>query len=97
MKKLITFAAGAAFAFGALAAAFFEAWSYSNSIDDFTGGSVTTASFASANSLELSSPYEGNNHGVLVIRQRKMEIEALKLTDGRNRVIYMICTDGGGA
>lgn len=44
-------------------------WAYEDSPDQMTGKKTVTASVASSNSLALSSPYKGENLGLLTVRK----------------------------
>jgi len=44
-------------------------WSYTNSKDSMSGKGKKTAAVVSQNSLHLSFPYNGSNHGYLRVRQ----------------------------
>lgn len=44
-------------------------WRYQNYTDQMTGKAASQASVISDNSLSLSSPYAGRNHGSIVVRR----------------------------
>lgn len=46
-----------------------DKWEYTADVDKMTGKTLTFASIASSNSLDLKAPYSGSNYGFLVIRK----------------------------
>ena len=44
-------------------------WSYQESVDKMTGKTASYATVRSDNSLSLSSPYSGRNHGAITVRK----------------------------
>jgi len=46
-----------------------DKWDYTTDADKMTGKTLTKASIASSNSLNLSFPYAGDNYGFLTVRK----------------------------
>jgi hypothetical protein len=66
-------------------------WEYFNESDSMTGKTNQFATLTSDNSLDLSFPYKGKNHGILMIRQTKGTDVIFSIEQGQ-----MLCSSYSG-